>query len=171
MESMLLRRPFQRSSREEDQRSSPMRENLGHLEPIKSIKACQQLLCFLIFSPLPLLLLTFPPFSSLFLHLAIQESFLPHAISGSKRSVCRQAEEVYVNAKLFPSRASFWILYQCFLCKKKCTCHLRAMPVYLLLKKKKKVKKRKEICIVCVYIYEKCSKYKILYKWNISNYY
>ncbi|KAL1256387.1 hypothetical protein QQF64_011932, partial [Cirrhinus molitorella] len=35
-------------SREEDQRSSPMGENLGHLEPIKSTKACQQLLSFLI---------------------------------------------------------------------------------------------------------------------------
>lgn len=85
-----------------------MRESLGHLEPIKNTKACQQLLCFLIFSPLPLLLPTFSPFSSSsFACLRVQESFLPHAICGSKRSGCRQAEdysqvrppfEYYINA-------------------------------------------------------------------------
>lgn len=140
MESMLLRRPFQRSSKEEDRRSSPMGENLGHLEPIKSTKACQQLLCFLIPPLFPSSSLSLPFHLFFFTWLCVQESFLPHAICGSKRSGYRQAGEVYVNTELFPSWASFWISFQCFLWLKKlfliqCTCHLTAHQNVLKLKK------------------------------------
>lgn len=95
-------------------RGAPKRRSRGALQwekiwdtwnQLKAPRLASSSYAFL-FPPLfPSSSLSFPFHLFFFTWLCVQESFLPHAICGSKRSGYRQAGEVYVNPELFPSWA------------------------------------------------------------------